>query len=165
MSRPSYVESLARARESLPPDVYQQSAYIIVRPFWSLFGRVYRVYTTDGRLAFFVRHPHQENVWRAKVAPIIAFVLLSIILAATVYGLGDLLQVEPGSMFHWLFPTGYAVFAVVVSRVSTRRGIESAAAAYGRLLPFFVVAVPVVAVIATSRAASLPHVLTLLWPI
>ncbi|HWE22772.1 MAG TPA: hypothetical protein VG496_02415, partial [Myxococcales bacterium] len=57
MSRPSYVESLARARESLPPDVYQQSAYIIVRPFWSLLGRVYRVYTADGRLAFFVRHP------------------------------------------------------------------------------------------------------------
>ncbi|MFI7600048.1 APC family permease [Actinoplanes sp. NPDC049681] len=64
-------------------------------------------------IAFFIRHPHQENVWRAKVAPITAFVLLSIILAATIYGLGDLLQVAPGSMFHWLFPTGYAVFAVL----------------------------------------------------
>jgi amino acid transporter len=64
-------------------------------------------------IAFFVRHRHQENVWRGKIAPITAFVLLSIILAATIYGLGDLLQVESGSMFHWIFPTGYAVFALV----------------------------------------------------
>jgi uncharacterized protein YxjI len=55
--RPAHVESIARARESLPPDLYQQPAYLIVRPFWSLLGRVYRVYAPDGRLAFFVRHP------------------------------------------------------------------------------------------------------------
>ena len=48
---------LARARDSIAPDLYQQPAYLIVRPFWSLLGRVYRVYTADGRLAFFVRHP------------------------------------------------------------------------------------------------------------
>jgi len=28
-----------------------------VRPLWSLLGRVYRVYTPDGRLAMFVRRP------------------------------------------------------------------------------------------------------------
>lgn len=38
-------------------DLYQQPAYLIVRPFWSLLGRVYRVYAPDGRLAMFVRHP------------------------------------------------------------------------------------------------------------
>ncbi|OJF16022.1 amino acid/polyamine/organocation transporter (APC superfamily) [Couchioplanes caeruleus] len=64
-------------------------------------------------IAFFLRHRHQENVWRGQVSPIVAFLLLSVILFATVYGLGDLLQVEAGSIFHWLFPTGYAVFAVV----------------------------------------------------
>ncbi len=48
---------IARARESLPPDLYQQSAYLIVRPLWSLLGRVYRVYAPDGRLAMFVRRP------------------------------------------------------------------------------------------------------------
>ena len=48
---------IARARESLPPDLYQQPAYVIVRPLWSLLGRVYRVHTPDGRLAMFVRHP------------------------------------------------------------------------------------------------------------
>ena len=55
--RPAHVGSIARARESLPPDLYQQPAYLIVRPFWSFLGRVYRVYAEDGRLAFFVRHP------------------------------------------------------------------------------------------------------------
>lgn len=52
-----HADLLARARDSLPPDLYQQPAYVIVRPFWSLLGRVYRVYTADGRLAMFVRHP------------------------------------------------------------------------------------------------------------
>ena len=64
-------------------------------------------------IAFFVRHRRRENVWRGQVAPVIAFLLLSIILAATVIGLGDLLQVEPGSIFHWLFSVAYAVFALL----------------------------------------------------
>ena len=64
-------------------------------------------------VAFFVRHRRQENVWRARIAPIIAFLLLSGILAATVIGLGDLLQVGPGSPFHWLFSVGYAVCIVL----------------------------------------------------
>jgi len=48
---------IALARQSLPPDLYQQSGYLIVRPLWSFLGRVYRVYAPDGRLAMFVRHP------------------------------------------------------------------------------------------------------------
>jgi amino acid transporter len=64
-------------------------------------------------VAFFVRHRRRENVWRAQVAPIIAFVLLSIILTATVIGLGDLLQVADGSIFHWLFTAAYVVFALL----------------------------------------------------
>jgi hypothetical protein len=63
-------------------------------------------------VAFFVRHRRRENVWRAQIAPIIAFLLLSVILAATVIGLGDLLQVPDDSPFHWLFTVGYAAFAV-----------------------------------------------------
>jgi hypothetical protein len=51
------VDLIAQARERLPPDLYQQPDYVIVRPFWSVFGRTYRVYTGDGRLAFFVRRP------------------------------------------------------------------------------------------------------------
>ncbi len=64
-------------------------------------------------IAFFVRHPRRENLWRAQIAPIIAFLLLSIIMAATVIGLGDLLQVADGSIFHWLFSAAYAVFALI----------------------------------------------------
>jgi hypothetical protein len=63
-------------------------------------------------IMFFVRNRRLENVWRGQVAPIIAFVLLSVILAATVVGLGDLLQVAKGSPFHWLFTTAYACFAL-----------------------------------------------------
>ena len=47
---------IPRAHESLP-DLYQQPGYVIVRPFWSLLGRIYRVYAPDVRLAMFVRHP------------------------------------------------------------------------------------------------------------
>jgi amino acid transporter len=63
-------------------------------------------------IMFFVRHRRLENVWRGQVAPIIAFVLLSVILAATIVGLGDLLQVAKGSPFQWLFTTAYACFAL-----------------------------------------------------
>jgi uncharacterized protein YxjI len=48
---------IARARAALPPELYQQHSYVIVRPFWSFLGRVYRVHAPDGRLAMRVRHP------------------------------------------------------------------------------------------------------------
>jgi uncharacterized protein YxjI len=34
-----------------------QSHYVIKRSFWSVFGRVFRVLTADGRLMMFVKHP------------------------------------------------------------------------------------------------------------
>ena len=64
-------------------------------------------------VAFFLRNPGRENVWRAMVAPIVAFFLLSIVLDATVIGLGDILQVPEGSAFRWVFPVAYAVCAVL----------------------------------------------------
>ena len=64
-------------------------------------------------IAFFVRHRRRENVWRARIAPIIAFLLLSVVLGATVIGLGELLQVADGSTFQWLFPVAYLVFALI----------------------------------------------------
>jgi amino acid transporter len=63
-------------------------------------------------IAFFVRHRRRENLWRARIAPVTAFILLSIILAATVIGLGDLLQVGAGSVFHWVFSVAYLAFAL-----------------------------------------------------
>ncbi|MFG1606194.1 APC family permease [Actinoplanes sp. NPDC049265] len=64
-------------------------------------------------IAFFARNRRKETVWRTRIAPILAFLLLSIILAATVIGLGDLLQVKEGSIFHWVFSAAYLVFGIV----------------------------------------------------
>ncbi|GGN37148.1 amino acid permease [Actinoplanes campanulatus] len=64
-------------------------------------------------VAFFLRNPGRENVWRSMVAPIMAFFLLSIVLDATVIGLGDILQVPEGSPFRWIFPVAYLVCAVL----------------------------------------------------
>jgi len=62
-------------------------------------------------IAFFIRHPRRENVWRAQIAPFMAFMLLSVVLAATVIGFGSLLQVPGDSPFQWLIPVLYVVVA------------------------------------------------------
>jgi amino acid transporter len=64
-------------------------------------------------VAFFIRHRRKENAWRAWFAPAIAFLLLSGVLAATVIGLGDMLQVAPDSPFRWLIPPAYAGVALL----------------------------------------------------
>jgi len=62
-------------------------------------------------VGFFVRRRRKENVWRARIAPLLAFLLLTAVLGATIIGLGELLQVDAGSPFNWLFTTVYAVCA------------------------------------------------------
>jgi amino acid transporter len=64
-------------------------------------------------IAFFIRHPRRENAWRAVIAPALAFLLLSGVLAATVIGFGDLLQVGPDSPFRWAIPPAYAAVALL----------------------------------------------------
>lgn len=64
-------------------------------------------------IAFFVRHPRRENAWRARIAPFLAFLLLTIVLAATVIGFGELLQVAPDSPFQWLVPAAYGGVALI----------------------------------------------------
>lgn len=64
-------------------------------------------------VAFFIRHPRRENAWHARIAPSIAFLLLTGVLAATVVGLGDMLQVGPDSPLRWLIPPSYAAIAVL----------------------------------------------------
>ena len=63
-------------------------------------------------MVFFIRN-RLENVWRGRIAPFIAFVFLSVILLATIIGLGDLLGVPGDSIFNWLFPAAYAVTATL----------------------------------------------------
>lgn len=85
-------------------------------------------------IAFFVRHPRHENAWRARIAPFLAFVLLTIVLTATVIGFGELLQVSSGSPFQWLMPTAYAGVALIgfVWALVMRAARPEAYAAIGR---------------------------------
>lgn len=43
---------------------FSHATYTIKRPFWTLFGRTFRVYDPDGNLVLFVRHPMR---WRDTV--------------------------------------------------------------------------------------------------
>jgi uncharacterized protein YxjI len=47
-------------REVQPVSITTQSQYKIKRRFWSVFERIFRVYTPDGQIVMFVKHP----VWR-----------------------------------------------------------------------------------------------------
>jgi amino acid transporter len=69
--------------------------------------------TSAAVIAFFIRNRRRENVWRGKIAPTVAFLLLTGVLAATVIGLGDMLQVGPNSPFRWLIPPAYAGVALL----------------------------------------------------
>jgi len=47
----------ALTREVQPVSLATQPRYRIKRPFWSFFERTFRVFTPDGQLIMFVRHP------------------------------------------------------------------------------------------------------------
>jgi len=47
----------ALTRQAQPVSLANQSHYKIKRPFWSFFERTFRVFTADGQLIMFVRHP------------------------------------------------------------------------------------------------------------
>jgi amino acid transporter len=64
-------------------------------------------------IAFFQRGRRGESIWRAYLAPFISFLLLSIVLAATIIGFGQLLQVSGDSIFNWIVPVAYAVVAAI----------------------------------------------------
>jgi hypothetical protein len=44
-------------REVAPVGLQTQSQYTIKRRFWSFFERIFRVYTPDGQIVMFVKHP------------------------------------------------------------------------------------------------------------
>lgn len=85
-------------------------------------------------IAFFARNRGRENVWRAVLAPSIAFLLLTGVLAATAIGFGDLLQVGADSPFRWLIPPTYAAIGVLgfIWGLITRAARPHVYAAIGR---------------------------------
>jgi amino acid transporter len=64
-------------------------------------------------VAFFSRSKRGENSLRAYVAPGLAFLLLTVVLIATVIGFGDLLQVPKNSPFQWVIPPLYVGVALI----------------------------------------------------
>ena len=77
-------------------------------------GVLILMWATCGAVVMFFRHrPGLESTWRTRIAPIGAFVLMTLVLAATAIGLGDLLQVEGDSVFQWLFQAAYVVVAAL----------------------------------------------------
>ncbi|MEV4824548.1 APC family permease [Micromonospora sp. NPDC049274] len=63
--------------------------------------------TSAAVVGFFARTGHTEGPWRAAVAPLIAMLALSSILAITVREFDTLLGVSPHSPLRWLFPAVY----------------------------------------------------------
>jgi len=64
-------------------------------------------------IAFFVRGRRRESVWKAYIAPFVAFLLLTVVMVATIIGFGELLQVSGDSPFQWLIPVLYLAVAAV----------------------------------------------------
>ncbi|WP_082171274.1 APC family permease [Micromonospora sp. RV43] len=70
--------------------------------------------TSFAVMVFFARRQaHDQSLWRSSVAPLLAAILLSGILAVTIMEFDTLLGVEPTSPLRWAFPAGYAVLAVL----------------------------------------------------
>jgi amino acid transporter len=67
--------------------------------------------TSAAVIGFFARGRRRESVWRAYLAPFMSFLLLSVVLTATVIGFGELLQVDGNSPFQWLIPVLYLAVA------------------------------------------------------
>src|SRR3954462_10759791 len=44
-------------RETKPVSLATQSHYVIKRKFWSIFERIFRVFTADGQLIMYIQHP------------------------------------------------------------------------------------------------------------
>jgi amino acid transporter len=95
-------------------------------------------------LVFFVRNRGLENLWRATIAPMIAFLLLSAVLGITVIGFGELMQVDGDSPFQWLVPVLYCGVALigVVWALGMRAARPEAYAGIGRGADGGVVAEP-----------------------
>lgn len=70
--------------------------------------------TSFAVVVYFARHrTHGEGAWRSAIAPMLAAIALSWILAVTIIEFDTLLGVEPTSPLRWAFPAGYAAAAVL----------------------------------------------------
>jgi len=69
--------------------------------------------TSAAVIGYFIRDPRDESVWRRLAAPVLATAALGWVLFLTIDQFDVLLGVEPGSPLRWLFPSAFAVAAVL----------------------------------------------------
>lgn len=69
--------------------------------------------TSYAVVGFFTRARRDENLWRARIAPLIASIALTGILVATLADFDVLLGVEPDSPLRWAFPAAYGLAALI----------------------------------------------------
>jgi amino acid transporter len=63
-------------------------------------------------LAYFIRHPSNENIWRRIVAPSVATVALCVIAGLALTNVDVLLGVAPDSWLRWAVPAWFVLLAV-----------------------------------------------------
>lgn len=77
-------------------------------------GVLFLIATTSiAIIAYFLRHPAGETVWRRLIAPVLAAVLLLIVVALALANFATLLGVEPTSPLRWGIPLAYLVIAAL----------------------------------------------------
>jgi amino acid transporter len=64
-------------------------------------------------LAFFVRNPHGENVWRRLVTPALALIALCVVVFFAVKDFYALLSVTPDHPLRWIVPALYPAVAIL----------------------------------------------------
>ncbi|GII93746.1 APC family permease [Sinosporangium siamense] len=67
--------------------------------------------TSAAVIAYFIKTPNNENVWRTKIAPGLAFVLLLVVIALVMVNFDTVLGVPPDSVLRWILP---AIFVVAI---------------------------------------------------
>jgi uncharacterized protein YxjI len=90
------------SREVHPVGLATQSRYVIRRKFWSIFERVFRVFTTDGQLIMYIEHPilrlrEEFMVYadEAKTRPLLRVKSRQIIAINFAYEISDAATGEP----------------------------------------------------------------------
>ena len=64
-------------------------------------------------IVYFLRHPHEDTLWRRLIAPVLAAFALITVLALALTNFDVLLGVEPTSPLRWGIPSAYVVIAVL----------------------------------------------------
>jgi amino acid transporter len=90
--------------------------------------------TSIAIIAYFLRHPREETLWRRLIAPVLAAIALAVVVVLALANFATLLGVEPTSPLRWGIPLAYLVIAVlgVLWALTLRHQRPTVYAAIGR---------------------------------